>query len=69
MDLNCKDSIFGAMTKFRVISYFILLISISVLKEVVNPKAVDLVFSFFFLVAASLLWEMAAPEKPKKKEK
>lgn len=54
-------AIFGSMTKFRVISYFILLAVIIVLNRVVSNSNKDFVECFYPLVAMAFWFECCTP--------
>lgn len=54
-------TIFGGMTKFRAISYFILLAAISVLNAVVPDSKQDFVQCFYLFVGLCFWFECCAP--------
>lgn len=65
-------AIFGGMTKFRVISYFILLAALAVLNAAVPPAKQDIVGCFYFFVLFVFSFECCYPvdeTKARKKRK
>lgn len=59
---------FGNVSKVRAVSYFILLIAISILRDVVSDDFNDAVLGFYILVCICFFYETTVPAKSQKRK-